>query len=68
MAFPDSLAKSTPQFSSDLVLEMVNRTAAGLMRFTLLTPSTLARRNICQSTRPTIAESPLQTARMLTRN
>ncbi|KAJ5821251.1 uncharacterized protein N7525_010535 [Penicillium rubens] len=62
MAFPDSLAKSTPQFSSDLVVEMMNRTVAKPMRFTLLTPSTLARRNICQSTRPTIAESPLQTA------
>ncbi|OQE23475.1 hypothetical protein PENFLA_c011G02736 [Penicillium flavigenum] len=86
MAFPDSLAKSTPQFSSDLVVEMMNRTVAEelimrstlkeirktearygmkLMRFTLLTPSTLARRNIWRSTRPTIAESPLQTAQML---
>ena len=31
MAFPDSLAKSTPQFSSDLVVEMMNRTVADVL-------------------------------------
>jgi hypothetical protein len=31
MAFPDSLAKSTPQFSSDLVVGMMNRTVAEVL-------------------------------------